>query len=548
MKIMIGLGVAVITIIGVILALPYLIDLKKYQDQYKPAIEEALNRKIAFQDVRLTLWPRIGARVEGFTILEDPTVGSGPFATLASLDVAVQVRPLLSGHVEVEEIILRSPVMTVIKNQKGVLNVSTVGRPGVPVPDAPSRAPIPSTEGPLKILGLLAVDRVSLTGGTITYRDHSAALSSEYILQDLQVLLTSVRLGETPQIHVETLVQPFALPVVLDGRFGPLRETTDIDAINLHLDLGKAGFDITGQTIGRDASLTISSPDINTAHLPVALPLQQPVDIKNLLVAAEVKGQDARLQNLSFQLFEGQVKAQGVVTSGPKAPPFSMTTAVQGIQLGPALAALSSTPVRIRGIAGADLRLQGRGFTRTDLTTALEGTGHLTVKDGILEGANLLHEAVSFLRVAGIALPDAQATAFSILEADVAVKQGVLRIEHLLMDSHDFQGTGGGTVGFDQTLNLLVNLHLSPALTQTIVAASPVAKLAMNEGRLKLPLTITGTAQAPRYGLELKQLTGKVQEQVQKKVEEAVGGLLKGTSKPEDVRQQGKELLKGLFR
>ncbi|MBD0315272.1 MAG: AsmA family protein [Nitrospiraceae bacterium] len=548
MKILIGLGVAVVTIIGVMLALPFLIDLKKYQDQYKPALEEALNRKVDFQDIRLTLWPRIGARVEGFTILDDPAFGSGPFASLASLDVAVQVRPLLSGHVEVDEITLRNPVIAVIKNQKGVLNVSTVGRPGVPAPETPSRAPIPSTEGPLKILGLLAVDRVSLIGGTITYRDLSAAAPLEYVLQDLGALLTSVRLGQTPQVHVETVVQPFALPVVLDGRFGPLKETTDLEVINFHLALGTAAFDITGQTIGRDASLTISSPVINTAHLPVALPLQQPVEIKDLRIAAEVKGQDARLQDVSFQLFEGQVKAQGMVTSGPKAPPFSLTAAVQGLQLGPAVAALSSSPVRIRGSAGADLRMQGRGVTRTDLTSALEGTGHVMVKDGILEGANLLHEAVSLLKIAGITLPDARATAFSTLEADVAVKRGVASIEHLLMDSHDFQATGGGTIGFDQTLDLLVNLHLSPALTQTIVAGSPVAKLAMNEGRLKLPLTIAGTVQAPRYGLELKHLTGKVQQQVQKKVEEAVSGLLKGTTKPEDLRQQGKELLKGLFR
>jgi len=45
----------------------------------------------------------------------------------------------------------------------------------------------------------------------------------------------------------------------------------------------------------------------------------------------------------------------------------------------------------------------------------------------------------------------------------------------------------------------------------------------------------------------MKSLTGRVQEQAQKKVEEAVGGLLKGTTKPEDLKQQGRDLLKGLL-
>ena len=42
-------------------------------------------------------------------------------------------------------------------------------------------------------------------------------------------------------------------------------------------------------------------------------------------------------------------------------------------------------------------------------------------------------------------------------------------------------------------------------------------------------------------------MTGKVQEQVQKKVEEAVDGLLKGTTTPEELKQQGKDLLKGFL-
>jgi AsmA protein len=182
-----------------------------------------------------------------------------------------------------------------------------------------------------------------------------------------------------------------------------------------------------------------------------------------------------------------------------------------------------------------------------DLTKSLEGTGHMAVKDGKIEGVNLLQEAISILKVAGISLDNAKATAFSTIESDLAIKQGTIHVQRLLMDSHDFQATGGGTIGFDQTLSLTVNLNLSQDLSREIARLSPAAKLAMKEGRLSLPLMITGTAQAPSYGLDMKGLTGKVQEQVQKKVEEAVGGLLKGTTKPEDLKRQGRDLLKGLL-
>jgi len=547
MKILIGLLVVVVLLVGVVVALPFLIDLNKYQDQYKPLIEDALNRKVQLQDIRLTIWPRIGARVAGFAVLDDPSFGSTPFASLSSLDVGVKLMPLLSGKVEVEDITLHQPVITVIKNKNGVLNASTIGRKGVAVPEKPSRAPIPSTEGPLKILALLAVDRVSIDGGKLTYRDLSAAKPTEYVLQDMELLLQDVRLGRTPRLHFLSLVQPFNLPVKLDGEFGPLRETMDIEAINFELGMGKTDFTITGNAAGNDANVYITSPVITTANLPVSLPLKKPVDIKNFQIAAEVKGQGIKLNTLSFQLFDGQMKGQGKLIAGPDAPPFKGGVTVQGVQLGPALDAVAEAPISVSGTAGADLSLQGIGFSMPDLTTALEGTGHMTVKDGKIEGVNLLQEVVSALKVAGISLDNAKATAFSTIETDLAIKQGIINVQRLLMDSHDFQATGGGTIGFDQRLNLLVNLNLSQDLSRKIAAASPVVKLAVKDGRLSLPLTITGTAQAPTYGVDLKGVTGKVHQQVRKKVEEAVDGLIKGTKTPEDLKKEGQELLKGLF-
>jgi len=547
MKIVMGILIAVVVAVGVILALPFLIDLNKYQDQYKPLIEDALNRKVQLQDIRLTIWPRIGARVAGFTVLDDPAFGSNLFTSLTSLDVGVKLMPLLSGKVEVEEITLRDPAITVIKNKNGILNVSTIGRTGVELPKTPSRAPIPSTEGPLKILALLAVDRVSIVDGTLIYRDLSAAKPTEYVLQDITLLLQSIRLGQTPSLHLGALLQPFNLPVTLDGTFGPLKESTDIDAINLQLGLGKTDFTIAGKTVGQNGTVNISSPVINTTNLPMTLPLNKPVTITDLKITMEVKGQEAKLNNLSFQLFNGEVRGQGKLFAGSEAPPFISTMTIQGLQLGPALDALAATEVSISGTAEADLALQGRGFSTPDLTKSLEGTSHVAVKDGKIEGVNLLQEAISILKVAGISLNNVNATVFSTIETDLAIKDGIINVQRLLMDSHDFQATGGGTIGFDQTLYLTMNLNLSQNLSQRIAGASPIAKLAIKEGRLSLPLIITGTVQVPSYGLDSNALMGKAQEQVKEKVKKAIGDLLKGSTKPDDLKQKGQNLLKGLL-
>ncbi|MER3485591.1 MAG: trigger factor, partial [Chloroflexota bacterium] len=185
-------------------------------------IEDALNRKVTLSDIKLTIVPRLGVRVAGFTVMDDPAFDSGPFASLSSLDVGVKLLPLLSGRVEVEEIVLEEPVITVIKNRQGVMNISTLGKQGPKMPEAPKEAPPPEVEGPLRALAMLAVDRVSLSGGKLMYLDQSAPKPTNLTIQDLQVLLQSVRLGEMPRLHLAAVVQPYNIPVRLDGIAGPL--------------------------------------------------------------------------------------------------------------------------------------------------------------------------------------------------------------------------------------------------------------------------------------------------------------------------------------
>jgi len=546
MKALLGIGVVIVLLVVLVILLPFLIDLNQYQAQYRPAIEDALNRKIELKGIRLTIFPRIGVRIAGFAVLDDPSFSASPFASLTSLEVGVKLRPLLSKRMEVEEITLRDPLITVIKNRDGILNASTLGKKGTSKPEG-APAPEPSaTEGPLRILALLAVDRVSITGGKLTYRDLSQAKPTEYVLQDLDFLLKDVGLGKTPSLHVATLVQPLNFPIKIDGTFGPLQATPDIEAFDLAIALGKTNLAVKGSAVGGNAKLTVMSQAINTADLPLALPLKKPVEVKDLQVAAEVKGQQARVNNLSFRIFNGQVKAQGGLILGTPAAPFDGKVAIQGLQLGPVLEAVGTEKVSVSGSAATELALHGRGFSMPELTQALEGTGHVAIKEGKLEGINLMQEALSLLKVVVITQDNVKTTAFSSIEGDVSIKQGIINLQRLLMDSHDFQATALGTVGFDQTLNLKANLNLSEALSNQIAGKLPAAKLALTGGRITVPLVIAGTAQAPSYSLDTKAIGAKVQEEVKEKVQEAVGELIQG-KKPGDVLKQGQETLKQLF-
>ncbi|MCP9472686.1 MAG: AsmA family protein [Nitrospira sp.] len=548
MKVTMGVLTLVAAVVGLALALPFLIDLNKYKDQYKPLIENALNRTVQIQDVRLTLWPTIGARVTGLSLLDDPAFGGGAFASVASLDVGVKLLPLLSGKIEVGEITLREPVVTIVRNQRGVMNVATLGRAGREAPSVPSRAPIPSMEGPLKILGLLAADRVSIAGGTLTFRDFSAAKPTEYVLQDLDLLLRSIGIGRTPSLHLDAVVQPFNLPLKLDGTFGPLKETAEMESMSLRFGLGDAAFTVTGSVAGHDGTFHVSAPMVRTTDLPVSVPVKRPIDVADFRVTADVKGQTVEMRDVSFRLFEGRVRGGGKLVVGSEDPPFSGSLAIEGVRVGPAWRAVVDAPLAISGTADVMFALKGRGFSMPNRTKDLEGTGRLAIRDGTIEGINLLREMATVLNVAGVALGDPKVTAFSTIEADLAVEQGMIRVQRFLMDGHDFQATGGGMIGFDGRLSLAVTVNLSRDLSEKIAEASPIAELAMKDGRVVLPLVVVGTVQSPSYRLDLKGVTGNLHERIQRKAARVVGGLLRGAAAPDVLKRRGRPLLSEILR
>jgi AsmA protein len=522
MSVLVRIGVVLVLLIALLLGLPFLIDLNKYQDQYRPLIEAALNRKIAVKDVRLTLLPKIGARVADLVVRDDPAFSSDPFASLASVDIRVSVLPLLLGRVEVDEIVLRDPMITLVKNRQGSLNISTIGKQDA---TKPAGVPSPQTPGaePLKVLALLGLERVMLMNGQLSYRDLSAATGSSYALQELNLDIRHVRLGETATIHLTTVAQPLNLPLTMAGTIGPLDQTLDLEKVHLQL--------ISGHS---------SSPDRAMA-VPLTLPSKKPLTIKDLQISAELKGHEARLQNLSFQLLQGLVTGQAQTTLGSDSPPFNGKVTMQGLQLGPLMDSAGVERVSVSGTAHGDMAVQGRGFAKPMLTRNLKGSGHLVLKDGRIEGINLFQEAMILLNTVGFSQDMVKFTVFSILDSTFEIKGGRLNVSQFRMECPGFQVTATGTVGLDQTLNVKASLNLSEALSKQIVGSSPAVNVALTQGRMRIPLVITGTTQAPSFGLDSEAIKGQVKDVVKTKAAEAASGFIS------NALEKSQNALKKLF-
>lgn len=545
-KLALVIGVVVLLLAVLVGVLPFLLDLSRFQAGSRAFIEDALNRKVALDGLRLMILPRIGLRVTGFTVMDDPAFGAGPFASLPSVEVGVKLRPLLSKRVEVEEIVVPGPVITIIKNRHGVFNTSTLGKRDAPTPvgRAPASAPTaPMPEGPLDLLALLAVDRFSLTGGTIIYDDQSPSEPTAYRLQNLELLLKSVGLGQTPSLHLSTILQPMNLPVKLDGTFGPLRETPELDAIELALGHGKTVWAIQGSAVGGAIKLAVTSSAVNTADLPVTLPLKRPITLTDVRAAVEVNYPQIRVHDLSFNLFGGRLTSQGGFTLGPPTPPSDAKLTLRDIRLAPVLAATGMDGISISGTASAELTLRTKDSAKPHLMQTLEGTGHIVVKDGKVQGLDVLKETFRLLEAAGLDQEVDDAIVFSTIEGNVVLKGGTVAVRRFVIESRDFQATVTGTVGFDHALNLKAILSLSEPLSKRLAGRSPLTRLVMARGRITLPIIISGTTLSPAYTLDMKAVGATAGEQVRQTVDE----LLTGQGSLQEILQKGQEALEQFF-
>jgi hypothetical protein len=207
------------------LALPYLVDTPRIQAYIATAATQALGRPVRFSAVSFRVLPLPAMELRNLEVAEDPKFGTAPFLKLDTGRVRVKLWPLLRGQVELGDIVLEKPFITVIQGADGRLNIATLGATAEPrQAGKPGR---PGTGG--SPAGAVAVSRVRVDDGVLVFvaRGKGEA-SSQYRLDDLDLTLT----GSGPQIAFtgDARLQPGEVKVTLrDGlvAMGTARTLTD---------------------------------------------------------------------------------------------------------------------------------------------------------------------------------------------------------------------------------------------------------------------------------------------------------------------------------
>jgi uncharacterized protein involved in outer membrane biogenesis len=173
----------------------------------------------------------------------------------------------------------------------------------------------------------------------------------------------------------------------------------------------------------------------------------------------------------------------------------------------------------LTGTAHVSADVKGSGTTAADIQRSLAGTVGFGVAKGAVTNFPML---ATIDKALGASAASAQSTKFDSLTGTATIGGGHAQTNNLTLKAGDLTMTGQGTYGFDQSLNFKTLTQLSAAKSADLARQVALVKnLETQQGTLAVPVTVTGTAASPKFGIDVKTLAkqhlrGGLQQQLSK--------------------------------
>ena len=365
--------------------------INRNKDYLLAGAREALGRNVTVGDIGVTLWGGIGVRVKQFSLADDPSFSKDAFVRADDLQVNMKLFPLFRKELQVSKVILRRPVINVIKDAKGQFNFSTIGREKEKKEkkeekekEKEMRAKEPSAP-PLLLVALVDVD-----GGEVHYADISQGIDVRATQLDFKIKDLSF---DRP-VDVDLKAAVFGANkqnLKVKGRVGPFGRKADLNHLPLEGDLElepvplanlektipgfkqrlPQGLDLAGAvgakthfagSLGKDVLPQVNGT-LNLSGVGARIP-QLPQPITDVNAKINFTGKNAELPESPFRIGKSQLRLAARVASFA---PLNLSYRLSSPQLNM-----------------ADLRAGDSGRKKPEALKDLKSEGTVSIRDGAL--------------------------------------------------------------------------------------------------------------------------------------------------------------------
>ena len=265
-------------------------------------------------------------------------------------------------------------------------------------------------------------------------------------------------------------------------------------------------------------------------------------EAKNLNIGLKAQDGLASLDPLNVDVYQGTVRGS-VRLDARATPAVTIQQNLQNIAVGPMLVDTINNDM-LSGNGNLNLNVTAQGNTVTALKKSLGGSVDLRMADGAVKGFDLagaIRDAKGKLNVLkGQSNADAdksKKTDFSELTATFNIKNGVAHNDDLAMKAPVFRLTKGDRKGDIAIGKEQINYLAKPTLVNSLKGQG--GKDAEQLGSVGIPVKITGTFAAPKFGIDMAALgqalakslaLDALSEKIGSTKADALKGLLNGKS------------------
>jgi hypothetical protein len=522
----------VVLVAAAAVAVPFLVDTPRIQAYIATTATQSLGRPVKFSSVSLRVLPLPAVELHALEVAEDPKFGTTPFLRLDTGRVRLRLMPLLTGRVELGDIVLEKPVITVIQATDGRLNIATLG--AGPEPRAQPR-PGRSSGAP-GAGGAVAASRVLVDDGLVTYvargkRDAPA----QYRLSALDLTLTGG--GTQIAFRGKTMLQPGDVSLALSDGIIALAGAQPLTDASLRGKVAIDGKDVAplaavaagptpaigggakgtlalGGTVGAPTAsgeITLSPLTVTQSSANCPEPKRRTLTIPTVKLNAGWQEQRFTSRPLTATLGSGTVTTRLTAALDRGVHVELADLGIKGLPLDKVLVDYLCQGYAVTG----PLDLSGTlSFEARDMLGTLTGPGQFRIGSGKVVGPQALALIGGVVRVGG--------AVSTLLSADLpaSVFDSPLEFESIT-------GTYTLASGVATTRNLL---YTSRAMKVAIAGTYGLATGALNldmtvsHGRGQLQATVTGTTSSPSIRVSPASVLREVDPQ---KAEKGLKDLLK---------------------
>ena len=311
-----------------------------------------------------------------------------------------------------------------------------------------------------------------------------------------------------------------------------------------------------GEGAGTKAAATARSAEPGPLDLPLraeaSLKVKQAtvkgLACKDFSLHALLEKNTLTIDELRGQLAGGNFLDTARVDLGRPGFAYRTHLVLQDLQLQPLLTALRpAAGATVTGSLGLKADLAGAGTLPETVKRNLSGNGEILIKDGRLEGGQLVQGLATVL-----GLEELRQISFQQWAGNFRIEQGKVQIDSHL-SGKQVRLAPQGTVGLDGKLNLLLDTRLAPDLTARIDTHGKVTRFFKDaDGWGQVPLKLGGSLDSPRFEIDakaaLKKATETLQEKLEQKLQERLGPKPDSGSSPDtSQKKQLEKTLRGLF-